>query len=248
MALKLCAVLAVALLPTVACVDEIPIDDHDEVYLDPRKPAQVTCAASIEWPHVLEGSIDDALGRAVHDGTIVELFAHDPGETVSRKKLEGALARIADRHMPFVTYRQIVEGDAPGGSVALSFDDAAVDDWFAMRTIFARHGALVTFFVSNYDTLTATQRKELRELADDGHDIELHSLHHLAATEYAAVHGVAAYITDEIDPELALMAADGFEPVVFAYPYGYRNKATDAALLERFALLRSVWHECDRER
>lgn len=242
------ALFALALLAASACNDEVPIDVHDEVYLDPRAPAQVTCAASVEWHRVLEGSIDDALGRAVHDDAIVELFAHDPGETVPRKKLEAMLALVADRQMPFVTYRQIVTGGAPGGSLALSFDDAAVDDWFAMRPIFDRRGAKVTFFVSNYDTLGARQRKELRELASDGHDIELHSLHHLAAPEYAAAHGIAGYLADEIDPAMALMTADGFDPIVFAYPYGYRNQALDAALLERFAMVRSVWNECDRER
>jgi hypothetical protein len=62
-------------------------------------------------------------------------------------------------------------------------------------------------------------------------------------------HGLDAYLADDIDPALAAMRADGWAPIVFAYPMGHRTAEIDRALLDRegFALLRSVMRECPRD-
>jgi peptidoglycan/xylan/chitin deacetylase (PgdA/CDA1 family) len=86
----------------------------------------------------------------------------------------------------------------------------------------------------------------LHDLAADGHAIEFHGTEHLDARRYVADHGLDAYLADEIDPGLAAMRADGFDPHVFAYPFGAHTAATDRALLDRFTLLRTVRTTCPR--
>lgn len=40
------------------------------------------------------------------------------------------------------------------------------------------------------------------------------------------------------------MRAAGFAPNAFAYPFGARTEATDAALLRHFALVRAIQYTC----
>jgi len=237
-----------AALITAACSDEIEIDDHDEVYMKASSPDTVTCAASIEWAHVRARSIEGAMRRALRRGEIVELFAHDPDHTVPIEKIEQTFALATKHGLPFVTYRQIALGEAKGASLAFSFDDNTIDDWYALRPLLDKYGAKVTFFVSKYPQLSDAQRAELQALAHDGHDIEYHTTHHEDAPSYVAAHGMAAYLADDIEPGLKAMIADGYDPIVFAYPFGFRTAELDDELLTRFALLRSVWHECPRDR
>ena len=59
----------------------------------------------------------------------------------------------------------------------------------------------MTFFVSAYTELGDTEKAQLRQLADDGHDIEYHSTHHYFAEDATpAQHGDDAYVTDAISP------------------------------------------------
>ena len=60
------------------------------------------------------------------------------------------------------------------------------------------------------------------------------------APAFVDAYGLSAYLAQEIDPMLDAMARDGFNPTTFAYPYGARTTEIDGALLERFALLRSL--------
>ena len=127
-----------------------------------------------------------------------------------------------------------------GAGISFGFDDAFVDDWFALRVTLLARGARVTFFVSNFGELTSQQRMMLRTLAADGHAIEAHGMGHRDAADYVDKYGLRAYIRDEIDPMLEAMAEEGMVPTTFAYPYGDRTTEIDRALLQRFRLLRSL--------
>ena len=199
----------------------------------------------------IDGDATDAddllpgLDHAVAEGSIVHLYGHKPGATVSIDRIEALLAAAAVRHVPVVTYADLLDGvDGPG--LALSFDDAHIDAWHQLRPLFDRYGVRVTFFVTRFHRLGPALRAELHELAADGHDIEYHSANHKLAVDYVADHGMAAYLADEIDSDLQLMIDDGFAPTVFAYPYGQRSRELDSALLTRFALLRGIASRCDR--
>jgi peptidoglycan-N-acetylglucosamine deacetylase len=115
-----------------------------------------------------------------------------------------------------------------------------------MRPTFDRYGAKVTFFVSAYHTLNDEERGQLRALADDGHDIQYHSTNHENAADVAASEGVGVWIERDIVPDLAAMRADGYPVTVFAYPFGSRSAATDAAVLEHVTMVRGSNFSCPR--
>jgi peptidoglycan/xylan/chitin deacetylase (PgdA/CDA1 family) len=204
----------------------------------------VACAALADDTRFSMDSVQGALRRAHDERRVVQIFLHDPGKTVSPGRLEAILSTATELGLRFVTYRELAAGVPKGPGIALSFDDWYTHDWAQERPLFDSYGAQVTFFVSDYDGFGDKDRKELRSLADDGHDIEYHSTRHQDAPKYVREHGMAEYLAKDIDPALAVMRADGYDPIVFAYPLGFRTRELDVALLARFALLRATTDEC----
>jgi peptidoglycan/xylan/chitin deacetylase (PgdA/CDA1 family) len=216
----------------------------DEADIYSRGEHFVLCSSSIDdKTHVTSAQIADAIARAVADQTTVHFYTHNPGETVQLSTIEDVLATAWARGLEFTTYEQL-SSDVVPGSLALSFDDRSVAGWTALRPMFARYGARVTFFVSAYLDLTDDEHAQLHQLSDDGHDIEYHSTNHLDAVNYVAAHGMDAYIADEILPGLDAMRADGYPATIFAYPFGSRSAATDAALAHYFTRLRAIRSRC----
>jgi hypothetical protein len=216
------------------------IADYDDVYT--RGPEEVVCAISLDdryaWGY---DDVVDALDRAAEDGTTLHVYAHRPGSSVQTSRIEALVGSGFDRGLRFVTYREEAEG-----AVKLSFDDDFVSEWWSLREMLARFGARVTFFVTRYHALDDVERAALADLAGDGHAIEYHGTNHRNAVEFVDGNGLDAYLAEEIDPDLALMRADGYDPIAFAYPFGERSDAIDTALLERFALVRAIHHTCPR--
>jgi hypothetical protein len=211
-------------------------------------PNYVMCGMNIDDKSSASlDAIGGALDRAQIDGTTVLLYAHKPGDepgaTVDPEIVELALAGVADRGMTFATYSDLDAGEVPG-SLALAFDDASLDAWTAMRPTFMHYGARVTFFISEYTFTNDREKAELHQLAADGHDIEYHSVRHRNAENYANEHGVDAYINDDILPGLEAMRADGYDPHIFAYPFGARTTATDDALRPYFRHVRAIYSTC----
>jgi peptidoglycan/xylan/chitin deacetylase (PgdA/CDA1 family) len=205
---------------------------------DDRK---VHCAIDIDtYARNDIASVKAGLDRARERGEVIELYAHDPGRTVSWAEVEAVLAAIRERELPFYTYADFVHGVAPGAGVALSFDDAYIDHWLSGADLYAEYGARLTFFIAYYDRLTADQRASLRELALRGHAIEAHSVNHLRAPRYVEDHGLSAYVRDELVPSIDRLRADGFEVTTFAYPFGARTRELDRAILQHVPIVRSV--------
>lgn len=238
------ALLCVGALGTLgACTSTL--SDHDDVY---SRGADhfVLCANSIDDRYDIGvDEIAEALSRAKRDGTTLHLYTHIPGETVQVATLEGVLAAAAEQGIELVTYEELSLHAVPG-SLALSFDDHALASWSALRPVLDRYHAQVTFFVSLFLELGDDDRAQLRQLADDGHDIEYHSTNHLNAVDYAAAHGVAGYVADEIVPALDAMRAEGYATTVFAYPFGARNAELDDALTPYFRVVRATRGGCPR--
>ena len=221
--------------------------DMDAIYTRVA-PNYVMCGMNIDDKSSASlDAIGGALDRAQIDGTTVLLYAHKPGDepgaTVDPEIVELALAGVADRGMTFATYADLDAGEVPG-SLALASDDASADAWTAMRPTFMHYGARVTFFVSEYTFMTDAEKAEIHQLAADGHDIEYHSVHHWNAENYSNEHGVDAYINDDILPALQMMQADGYDPHIFAYPFGARTTATDDALRPYFRHIRAIYSTC----
>jgi hypothetical protein len=204
----------------------------------------VLCAANVDNKNVVSAdAIAAGLDRAQVDEVTIHLYTHKPAGTVDESTIEQILAAAADRGMPFVTYRELVDGTATQG-LAFSFDDHDLDGWHPLRDLFDRYGAKVTFFISAYHTFSDADKAKLRDLQADGHSIDYHSTNHHDAEQYTAEFGVERYIADDILPDLELMRADGFDPKTFAYPFGSRTAETDAALLAHFPLVRASSFSC----
>ena len=176
-----------------------------------------------------------------HPDSVVMLYGHAPGSTVSADTIEAVLAGAQAAGMPFLTYADLAAGGEARTGLCLSFDDNSFDEWFGIRDLLARYDARVTFFVTEYDEATASERAELHALADDGHDIEAHTMRHLHGIDYVGDNGIDAYLRDEVIPSLDILVADGFpRPVAFAYPYGERTDEMDAAILEHVSIVRGI--------
>jgi len=186
-------------------------------------------------------SIEAGLDRAVANGEAFEIYAHDPGRTVSWSELEDVLAAIQRRGLPYFTYAELANRSVtPQAGVVLSFDDAYVGHWLAGADLYAKYGARITFFVAYYDNLDADDRQALHELVTRGHTVEAHSVNHLRAPLYVEQNGLTAYLRNEALPSIEWLEADGFPVTTYAYPYGARTSEIDSAMLDRVPLVRSV--------
>jgi len=220
-------------------------DFNDELYFrwDDRR---VQCSQVIDDRNFLVDMhrLADRMDDAVAHGAVYNIYAHIPGQTIDLAMIDRLLAKAERRHLSFVTYRDMLDVSDPRPGLALSFDDDAVDAWLTMRDILKEHHARVTFFVTRYAAMTPEARAGVRQLADDGHDIEAHSVNHLNAPKYVADHGLDAYMKDEALPSIAVLEADGYPVTTFAYPFGARSAELDHALLEHVAMVRATAGTC----
>ncbi len=210
-----------------------------EVYY--RGPGQrVLCAVGIDEGRSDERGIALGLDRARDDGLVVQLYAHVPGRTIALDRLERVLAGARDRGLAHFTYDDFAAGAPASAGIALSFDDASIDEWSAIAEVLDAYDARVTFFIAYYDGFSPAGRDQVRALAARGHAIANHSVRHLRGPDYAERHGVEGWMIDEVRPVAAAMRADGHAPVAFAYPFGARTSELDRALLAEYAIVRSV--------
>jgi hypothetical protein len=234
-------VLAIGSLSLLACT-QTPLAEIDEIYSDDAS-RRVLCSASLDSD--AEIPLDSILGgleRAHDQGEVIHLYAHKPGVSLPIDRLVSVLTRADELGLAYVTYAELGDARAASaqGALALSFDDANVTEWFGIRDLLAQHGVHATFFITRFDLLDDLERSELHQLEADGHAIEAHGLRHVNAPDYVMEFGLDAYMADEVTPSLELMRADGFQPTVFAYPYGRRTDEIDEAVLQVVDRVRSV--------
>lgn len=187
-----------------------------------------------EWKHE---ALAASLERARDQGVVLHTFGHAPKLDLGEYAADFDWA--AAHGVPMVTFRELAAGHT-GPGWAFTVDDDEVDIWYSWRDQLRAHHVKVTFFVTRYDRLTARQVQELHELAADGHDVEAHGKAHEDAVAYVAAHGLDGYLRDEVRPSKDALAADGYAPVAFAYPYGAHTAAIDAALVQEFVLVRTT--------
>jgi peptidoglycan/xylan/chitin deacetylase (PgdA/CDA1 family) len=132
------------------------------------------------------------------------------------------------------------KGGGGQAGIAISFDDHFIDGWYALRPLFQKYNAKVTFFITCPDSLKSDEIGKLRQLQDDGHEIGFHGTIHGKSTELIAL-GADKYVETEIAPGMDFMAAAGFKPTSYAHPGGNHNAEVDSALLANgFRILRDV--------
>ncbi|WMJ73692.1 polysaccharide deacetylase family protein [Cytophagaceae bacterium ABcell3] len=124
--------------------------------------------------------------------------------------------------------------------VCISFDDRFVDEWYEIKDLLDTYDAKVTFFVTQFDSLSPSEIDKLKALQDAGHEIASHGALHVISEHYIKEHSYKKYLDDEINHNIATMEKHGFPPKTFAYPYGAKYWFTDYLLKNRFNLLRGV--------
>lgn len=126
--------------------------------------------------------------------------------------------------------------------IALSFDDRYVAEWTRLRPLLKKYNAHVTFYVTQFDSLTPQEIMQLRELQRDGHEIGAHGAAHIRVLDWLRGGGsLDDFFKYEIEAELISMQKAGFRPVTFAHVGGQQTWWTDQRLLKNyFKLLRDV--------
>jgi len=140
-----------------------------------------------------------------------------------------------------VTSCQEKPANSEKAGIAISFDDHFIDDWYALRPLFKKYNATVTFFLTCPDTLTSDEISKIKELQKDGHEIGFHGTVHGNATEMLKSHGPQKYIETELEPGLRHLAQIGIKPTSYAHPGGNHTDQADSILLANgFKILRDV--------
>ncbi|HEU0034733.1 MAG TPA: polysaccharide deacetylase family protein [Kofleriaceae bacterium] len=176
--------------------------------------------------------VETQLDTAEHSAVVALVHAHIPGVTISSAAIERILDGAEQHGLSFVTYRDLAAGTPPHPGLALAFDDQEIDAWFDIRETLLARNARVTFFLTRFDSRTPEQLDKLAILAGDGHDIEAHSVMHLPAIPYVDEHGLPAYVADEVVPSIEILQQAGYEPTVYAFPFGASTRELEAAVLE----------------
>jgi peptidoglycan/xylan/chitin deacetylase (PgdA/CDA1 family) len=121
--------------------------------------------------------------------------------------------------------------------IAFTFDDSAIDEWYAHRSLFQKYDIHATFFITRPHLLDSNQIQKLKVLESEGHEIACHSFKHKRATDFETVE---EYINEEIKPALQQLQDIGFNPTSFAYPFGVSTPDLDSALLNYFKIIRKA--------
>lgn len=124
--------------------------------------------------------------------------------------------------------------------IALSFDDRFISEWYQLRPIFRKYNAQATFYITQFDSLTPVEIRQLKTLQQDGHEIGCHGAIHTNSISYVRQNSMQRYLNDEIYAALRSMKQHGFRPTSFAHPGGAHTSAIDRELLNQFVLLRDV--------
>ncbi|MFN4145559.1 MAG: polysaccharide deacetylase family protein [Runella sp.] len=136
----------------------------------------------------------------------------------------------------------------PAAGIALSFDDRYIEDWTRLRPLLQKYNAHVTFYVTQFDSLSAHEIQLLHQLQQDGHEIGAHGAMHVRILDWLRGGGsLEDFYKQEIEGEVRSMQKAGFRPVTFAHVGGQQTWWTDRRLLkDYFVLLRDV-AICDRK-
>lgn len=208
-------------------------DQHRLTY--PWDDRTVLCSQPVDdiTTHAPWTLVENQMKVAELTRSVLLLHAHKPGTTISLSAIERLLDMADSHHLAFLTFRELEPDAEPQAGLALAFDDSSIDEWFSIRDQLAAHRAHVTFFVTRWYTTSDSERAEIRTLADDGDDVEPHSVNHLLATQYVQDHGLDRYLADEVVPSIDALASAGYPTAnTFAYPFGATSDEINDAVLQ----------------
>jgi peptidoglycan/xylan/chitin deacetylase (PgdA/CDA1 family) len=136
--------------------------------------------------------------------------------------------------------QDVPHGLLPEGYIALTFDDASVDNWYSHLGLLDSLNIKATFYVCKYHTLTVEQKQKLHAIERRGHQIAYHTTYHGDLRRTLERRGMEYVLSEEIWKDLRLMRADGFETKDFAFPYGSHAVELDNEFLKIFNSVRAL--------
>lgn len=161
-------------------------------------------------------------------------------EIIMSSKIKGLAIVIL---LIFVTFSCQQKGETlEKAGIAISFDDHFIDEWYALRPLFQKYDAKVTFFITCGDSLKKDEIEKLKQLEADGHEIGFHgTVHNGRSTDFIEAEGPQKYAGMELIPGMGYMRAAGFAPTSYAHPGGNHNDRVDSVLFAHgFEILRDV--------
>ncbi len=126
------------------------------------------------------------------------------------------------------------------GAVILTFDDVYVAEWLSAHESLKQYDWKATFFITRFFSFDAQAIEGLKVLQSEGHEIGAHGVNHEDIVAFSETNSIEAYISQQIMPDKLAMESNGLNINTFAYPFGTRSEATDAALLQIFSSVRGT--------
>lgn len=81
-------------------------------------------------------------------------------------------------------------------------------------------------------------------LAQEGNDLEPHSVNHLIAPDYVHAHSIDEYLNNEVLPSIQIMVDAGYDRTTFAFPGGATTEPITAAVLQHIDRARTMPGPC----
>lgn len=142
-------------------------------------------------------------------------------------------------------HKDVPQGTFVEGQVALTFDDANIENWHNHLPLLDSLGIKTTFYVSHYHTFDKQKKAWLKEIERRGHEIAYHTASHPDLAKEVAKNGLALVEEKEIKNDLKLMREDGYAVTNFAYPYGSHTSQLNTCLLRTFKSVRCLSNKQD---
>ncbi|MDY9925890.1 PGF-pre-PGF domain-containing protein [Methanosarcina sp.] len=133
----------------------------------------------------------------------------------------------------------IRDSNKPGG-IALSWDDAGnIHTCYQYLSIFQQYDATCTMNINKVSHRPQAVINELNELHSAGWEIAGHGYNHVNSVQFLNNNTSAAWLDQEIFPNIVEITRYGYPSYTLAYPYSARNPTTDAILAPYFRTLRT---------
>ncbi len=140
----------------------------------------------------------------------------------------------------FSCRKETPQGKLEQGQVAMTFDDASIENWHHYLPLLDSLGIKATFYISSYHSFTAQKKAWLKDIEKHGHEIAFHTASHPDMPKEVAKKGMAKVEEAEITKDLNLMKNDGYAITNFAYPFGSHSTQLNTCLLRTFKSVRAL--------
>jgi len=124
------------------------------------------------------------------------------------------------------------------GALHLSFDDTSVCNWEQYLLLFKEYKVKATFYICRPQDFTPKQWNALHHIANAGHEIACHGLHH--QNPFSTRLSASDYISKEMLTCKKILVDSGFHVRTVGFPFGNAPEEMERMALEHFTTIRRV--------